>query len=784
MATAVKQSTAGNLPVELSSFVGRARELTDVKRLLSSARVITLTGPGGIGKSRLALRAAHRLGRHFPDGVWWVELAEVEGPELVAYALARSLRVHERPDAGGIDDALLSHLRGRRLLLVLDNCEHQLDACRHLVAFVASGCERVVVLCTSRERLGVAGESVVAMSGLEVPANGERLPVERLADVEALRLLVDRAVAAAPDFALMDENRRAACEICRRLDGMPLAIELAAVRLASMTADDLRERLDDRLRLLAAAHGTRPGRSRTLRATVDWSYELLSDEERILWRRLSVFAGSFGLEAAEDVCSDEGLERGRIVDLVGSLVGKSILTTAHGRRRGRYRLLETLRLYGTERLAEAGEQAEFARRHAAWYAGRFSGGERSWWGTAEQGDTFETLDVEWANVEAALDFLAGSATDAEAGLRMAADLWLYWVVRGRYRAGRRHLEVFLGMEPAPSPTRAMALWAVAFLSQATGDYAGALSASEQARLVSEQTGGDRELGYALIGLGLAHLRLGDGELAADLIERARERMVSVDDPIGLAFCFYFLATVAAGAGRVAEAQRMAKEGLEASERAGDNWSRGTLSALLGSVEVLMGDLVIAEARLKEAVRILDVVGYRWGMFNSLEGLAWLAASCGQPERAALLLGASAALRQELGIALLPPAQAHHDACEAAVRASLDEASYRSCWERGHALSWKQVVAVALEDALPADQPGRAMADGHDADELSDRELEVARLVANGLSNPMIAAELFVSTATVKTHVSHILSKLGLDSRVQLANWIAAHDPDAQTRAER
>jgi DNA-binding NarL/FixJ family response regulator len=209
-----------------------------------------------------------------------------------------------------------------------------------------------------------------------------------------------------------------------------------------------------------------------------------------------------------------------------------------------------------------------------------------------------------------------------------------------------------------------------------------------------------------------------------------------------------------------------------------------LNALLGSFELLIGDLVVAEARLKEAVRLLDVVGYRWGMFNSLEGLAWLAGCSGQPERAALLLGASAALSQELGIALLPPSQTHHDACEAAVRASLDEASYRSCWERGYALSRSQVVAVALEDALPADQPGRAVADGHDTDELSERELEVARLAARGLSNPAIAAELFVSAATVKTHVSHILSKLGLQSRVQLANWVAAHDPGPRTPANR
>ncbi len=398
MASGTQQVTAGNLPAELSSFVGRVREVAEVRKLVSAARVITLTGPGGIGKSRLALHAAGKLGRHFPDGVWLVELAELEGSDLLADALARAMQVQERRN-DAINEALMAHLRERRLLLVLDNCEHVLDACRQLVASVVSECERVRILCTSRERLDVPGEAVVVLSALDVPANGKRLPIAALAEVEAPRLLVDRAVAVAPHFALTSENRRAVSEICRRLDGLPLAIELAAVRLASMTADDLRDRLDDRLRLLAAAHTTGPGHGQTLRATVDWSYELLSDGERILWRRLSVFAGSFGLEAAEDVCSDARLEREQIVDLVASLVGKSILTMEHGSRRGRYRLLETLKLYGAQRLAEAGEDVELAQRHAAWYAERFSGGERPWWGTPEQGEVFETLDIEWANLK-------------------------------------------------------------------------------------------------------------------------------------------------------------------------------------------------------------------------------------------------------------------------------------------------------------------------------------------------------------------------------------------------
>src|SRR3954452_4632380 len=767
MTSELKQSAAGNLPPELSSFVGRERELAEVGRLLSSARAITLTGPGGIGKTRLALRAARKLARHFPDGVWWVERADLGDPHLLPYALARAMRVQERMGAA-IDEALIAHLRERRLLLVLNTCEHLLGAWRQMVASVTSQCERVRVLCTSRERLEISGEAVVVVSALDVPANGERLPIGALAGVEALRLLVDRAVAVAPDFALTDENGRAASEICRGLDGLPLAIELAAVRLASMTADDLRERLGDRLRLLAASHGTGPERSQTLRATVDWSHELLSEEERILWRRLSVFSGSFGLDAAEEVCSGAGLERERIVDLVASLIGKSILSMGQASRHGRYRLLETLRLYGVQRLAEAGEEGELSRRHAVWYAGRFSGGARPWWGTSRQGETFEALDVEWANVEAALDFLTRSPPDAELGLRMAADLWPYWMLRGSYRAGSRRLEALLEIEPTRSPTRALALSALGFLAQATGDYARARSALEEARLVCDEAGGDRERAFVLDGLAQVHLRLGNAELAGDLAAQGRELMLRVDDAFGLSVGLYFQATAAATAGRLADAQRLANTSLQASERAGDLMIRAISSALLGAVEWQLGDTPGAEARLKEAVRIQHQIGHRWGMLTSLEGLAWVAGSSGQLERAAVLLGAGAALCQELGIALYPYAQAHHDACQAAVRAGLGEARYRSSSEQGHALDRDQVVAAALEDP-PADQHAPTAPAARDHGKLSDRELEVAKLVASGLSNPAIAADLFVSVATVKTHVSHVLRKLGLDSRVQLAS---------------
>jgi predicted ATPase/DNA-binding CsgD family transcriptional regulator len=691
--------------------------------------------------------------------------------------------VYERRDVG-IDDALVDHLRERRLLLVLDNCDTVLAACRELVSLIVSRCHGLRILCTSRQRLGVPGETVVLLPPLDVPDSAERVSLTALADAEAPRLLVDRARAVAPGFELTDENRQAAIDICRRLDGLPLAIELAAVRLASITVTDLLERLDDRFRLLAAERGQQPPRHRALQTTVEWSYELLSEEERILWRRLSIFAGSFGIEAAETVCAGDGLERERVLDLAGTLVDKSILTMARGGRRTRYQLLETIRLYGAGHLREAGEEAELQRRHAAWYVELAAGGERPWWTTAEQAETLDLLDVEWANVEAALDFCAGSASDAEAGLRMAADLWLYWAVRGWYRIGRRHLETFLALAPAPTATRAMALWGLGCLAQAMGDHEVALARFEEGQRIGAEAGGVREPAYCLLGVGQVRLSLGEMELALEALAASREAMSEVDDEPGEHLALYFLGVALAAASQLSDARSLALEALRVSERAADTLSIGNLNALLGIVEWRLDDPQAAEVRLKEAVRALNRIGHRSGLATSVEGLAWVAASSGRLERAALLLGCATSVLQEHGITLAAYWRAYHDGCETAAREGLGEARFRACWEEGFAFDRQREIAAALEEPVPPQAQRLAADAGEDAFELTGRELEVARLVAGGLSNPAIAAKLFVSRATVKTHVSHILRKLALDSRVQLASWVAAHDPDSAAPSQR
>lgn len=771
------------LPVELTSFIGRDRELIEIRRLLASTPAVTLTGPGGIGKSRLAVRAARRLDRHFPDGTWLVELADLDEPELVGDAVARSLGAQER-QGQPITETLLTHLQDRRALVILDNCEHVLDACRALVVAILSACPRMRVVCTSRERLDVPGEAVIPVSGLAFPTGDNEPAGDRWHEIEALRLLVERTVALAPEFVLNADNIAAAVEICRHLDGLPLAIELAAVRLASMSMEDLRDRLDDRLSLLTARTATGAERGQTLRATMDWSYELLSDEERTLWRRLSVFAGSFGLRAAEDICAGHGLERERIVDLMAGLVAKSILTLGHGGSRGRYRLLETLRVYGAERLAEADEDAAMAAAHAHWYARRFSGGDRPWWSGRAQAATLVDLDVEWANVETALDFFARDPSGSTTGLRMATDLLLYWLVRGRFRAGCRRLEHLLAADTAPRPERVMALRALGFLLQATGDYTSPLPLFEEASTLGERAGNAREMGYVLHGLGLLHLRRGEIDRARGFATRGCELMREADDPAGYALLCCFRTTCILSDGDWEEAHRMATEALIASEHAEESFARGIAYGLLGMALWLQGDSAAAEENLREAVDIQSRIGHRWGLLTTLETLAWVVNTAGQPERAAMLLGATAAMSREFGVPLFPygPAQEHHDACERVLRRDLGEARYLDCRRRGQSLDPQGVLALAAARSASSDGSGEVVPDITEPSVLSTREWEVARLVARGLSNPAIAAELFVSGATVKTHVSHILSKLGLGSRTQLGTWLAEHDTASATGA--
>src|ERR671916_378267 len=462
-----------NLPLELSSFVGREKELTEVERLLEHNRLVTLTGSGGCGKTRLALAAAGELVEGFEDGVWMVELASLADPSLVPQAVASTLGVREQP--GRLPTETLSdYLGSRNVLLVLDNCEHLIGACAELAEALLHSCPNLRVLATSREALGITGEVAWPVPSLSLP-DLRRLPeVESLARYEAARLFLERTAAVNPTFALTEQNAVAVDQICYRLDGIPLAIELAAARAKVLSVEQIAERLDDSFGLLSAGGRTAMPRHRTLHATMDWSHELLSLEERALFRRLSVFAGGFTLEAAESVCAGAGLERDEVLDLLSHLVDKSLVIMREESGEARYRLLETVRQYAREKLSESGEAEQASERHAGYYLALAEEAEPELKG-AGQVAWLEQLEREHDNLRAAMRWLLGRG-ELEEAARLGWALWLFWGIRAHFAEGRRSMEQALSAEGSAGLTeaaRAMALFVAGMMANYQGAHGSA-----------------------------------------------------------------------------------------------------------------------------------------------------------------------------------------------------------------------------------------------------------------------------------------------------------------------
>src|SRR5215472_15086202 len=435
MAGAPVRSRAHNLPAELTSFVGRRRELSEVKRLLTTTRLLTLTGSGGAGKTRLALRAAREMARGFPDGVWLVSLASIDDPQLVVQAVFKALGVQDM--STGLSLSTLSgYLTGKHMLLVLDNCEHLLDSCALLAVTLLKSCPKLQVLATSRQALGTSGETRMRVPPLSLPKGGASLAPEQLAAYEAVALLSERAAAAIPGFKVDRANSAAVLRLCRRLDGLPLALELAAVRLEGFTVEQVVHALESELPVLAKGDRGAEARQQTLEATIAWSHERLEEHEQLLWARLSVFAGGFEQEAAVEVCADERVPADRIVHLLGALVEKSIVQRDTGRQPARYSMLETVRHYGRQHLRESGEELRIQRRHCDWVLG-LAEAVGSW--DHRQADLFDRVQIEQDNAWMALDFCLRNSAEAAKGVDIGFGLVTYWQSRGPVSDARRVL---------------------------------------------------------------------------------------------------------------------------------------------------------------------------------------------------------------------------------------------------------------------------------------------------------------------------------------------------------
>ncbi|TJZ98908.1 ATP-binding protein [Actinacidiphila oryziradicis] len=740
----------GNLPAELTSFVGRRDELTRVKRLLSEARLVTLTGVGGVGKTRLALRVAQQAQRAFPDGTWLVELAALDDPGLLAQSVRTALALP--PQA-----ALAETLRDRRLLLVLDNCEHLQDACAVLAEAVLRACPGVRVLATSRHRLGAHGEHTFAVPPLALP------------DREAL--LAARAAAAVPGFAVNPRNAADMTALCTRLDGLPLALELAAVRLRSLSPGELVARLDDRFQLLDTGSSAALPRQQTLRALVDWSFGLCTPAEQALWTRLSVFAGECDLEAVQEVCADEdAVPRERVLAVLAALIDKSVLSCEHrgagAGARARYRMLETVRRYGQERLAATGGADALRGRHRDHYRGLAERAVRHWF-SPSQGEWLERLRLEHPNLRAALEFCVLRPGDAAAGLRMAADLGTYWEGSGTVAEGRRWLDRLLAR--APEEDRAGGLAVAGWLAVIQNDPTAAEAALAEAGRLARDLGDARVLAQVALFRGMAAMSVGDLRLSAELYEEALARHRELGDPYAVAMSLFRLALVASTAGDSESAVARSEECRALCEAHGELWARAYAQWVLGVEKWRGGDAAAASALAGESLLANHRIGDRLGVALGLELLAWIAATGAQPDRAASLFGAAHALWQATGspLAGFGLLAECHETWSAAACGALGERAYLRGFQGGTALSPEQAVGFALRvdrSAAPGREPGAGGA------RLTRRETEVAAMVARGLTNKEIAASLVIAQRTAESHVENILAKLGFTSRAQIASW--------------
>jgi predicted ATPase/DNA-binding NarL/FixJ family response regulator len=752
------QRRPGELPVEVTAFVGRDAELAVLAGLLGPARLVTLTGPGGVGKTRVALRAAGSAAGRFAHGVCLVELSGLRDQELLPNAVAGCLRLPEA-DARSQLDTILDHLRERELLLILDTCEHMLDACAMLADVLLRCTIAVTVLATSRQPLDVPGE---------------------LAQDDAVTLFGLRAAAAVPGFAVTDANRADVLRLCRRLDGIPLAIELATVRLRALPLDQLAGRLDERFRLLTGEHRPGPPHHQTLRAATQWSHDLCTPAERLLWARLSVFAGSFSAAAAEQVCAGGPLAPPDVIETLIALVDKSVVQRVD-EGSTRYRQLDSIREFGAERLAASAEESALRDRYIDCYLGRAAD-----FGThlagSRQLDSLRELRRDHDNLRAALDYaLTVPGRDRDAA-RLATSLSAYWQMSGLLAEGRYWLRRVLDRFAEPSAERAWALIVQGSLASWTGEVDDAIAGLREGIPMASALGDDDACTRGYLYLTQALTFAGRHAEAAQAGAEAERRAQAAGDVYTLATLDAQLAYLDLLAGRLAEGIERARRGLARFKPgSGERWSQSYLHSLLGLAYFLLGDYPASTESSFRTLSMKHELGDGMGTAYALEGIAWIAAKQGRYVRAAWLLGAAGPLWELVGDRLGGNAimQALRAEAEAACQQALGTDRYATLFREGARAPLDRIVTLTLAEAdeLTLTAPGGKPVTGP----LTSRENEIAALVADGLSNRQIAARLVISKRTVDAHIEHIFSKLGVSSRVQLVNWLNASGELASAR---
>ncbi|MFI5811622.1 AAA family ATPase [Streptomyces sp. RPA4-2] len=673
----------GNLPLELDAFVGRSAELARLAEALEGSRLVTVTGVGGVGKSRLAARTAARADAR--DGTWRAELAAVRDPDLVAYAVVEALGLTDQTSRAP-RELLLDRLAGRQLLLVVDGFEHLVDACAALVGELLRHTPGLRVLAVGRRPLEIEGERL--------------FPLAPLGDAEAVELFEERAAARVPGFELDDGNRSDVQELCRRLDGIPLAVELAAGRLSALSPAQLLSRLEDRFRLLTGGGRDALPRHRTLRTAIGWSHELCTSEERLLWSRLSVFAGRFDLEAAEYVCGGDGLHADRVLDVLGALLAQSVLAREETPAGPRYRMLDSVRAYGADWLAASGDADRLRRRHRDWYMGLATWCELDWF-SPRQAEVAARIEAELPNLRRALEYCLTEPGETHLGQYLAGSLWFYWVGCGRLAEGRHWLERGVELDSDRDQSRLKALWVLGYVAILQGDTVSALTALQECREEALRTGNPTALAYAEHRAGCLALVSDDMRRAETLLRSALDRYHEIGElNSNVLMGQVELAMALAFQGDLPAAVKLCEDVRRVCEDHGERWALAYALYVLAYEALAAGDPARARDLLVRCLDIAHTFHDLLGTVLALELLALVTTVQGDPAEAAVLQGAAARLWPSVGLPLFGSAYYNvpHERCEAGARERLGDERYEECVRAGERLGREAAVERALRRA--------------------------------------------------------------------------------------
>jgi non-specific serine/threonine protein kinase len=727
-----------NLPVQLTSFIGREGEVKKVRQLLEETRLLTLTGSGGCGKTRLSLQATFGMLEVFPDGIWFIELASLTDATLIPQAIAAALGIQDQARRPMLE-VLGDYLAKRQMLLIVDNCEHLIEECARCVLSLLRSAPSIRIIATSREPLGLAGEAIFYVPSLNVPDPDRRWNPEKLAQFEAVRLFVDRAASGAPGFSLTENHAQSIAEICVRLDGIPLAIELASARTKYMPVEQIVSRLDDRFQLLTGGNrGTLP-RHQTLRAAIDWSYDLLSEGEQVFFRRLSAFTGGWTLEAAAAVCTNHGVPEMETLDQLARLVDKSLVLYSEQSSRGRYRMLETVRQYAMARLEETGEMAAVRQKHAEYFLS-FAEKAAPYLMSVDRSVWLEQLDEEHSNLRTALSWFDDQGA-GEPGLALSSFLWRFWEIRGHLGEGRKWLErmLFLAHGGEGSLTRASALlgagafafyqgdystaearyaeslheyrtlgdrsgvaWVLIYIAWMTndrGDFASARSYAEESLALFQEIDEQQGMAWALGRLGLVEFFQGNFHTALPYLKQSVAISHKSGDKMVAAWCLYILAILSLENGDMEAAMDQVEASVRLCNELGNRRDLAYALTIHGAIAMSMGELTISASKYHESLSLFHEIGDKWGMLLNVGGIAVLTGLRYRYEEALVLASAADTLNKAMGGAT--PETLRKLSVQAIDQAqrSLDPQKVTQAFIRGSGMSIEEVVAMALDEVV-------------------------------------------------------------------------------------